>query len=235
MTETREQLETLYRHRFPEEELASKQAVWRVLCRQFFSRYVKTTDTVVDIGAGYCEFINNIAAKRKIAVDLNPEVSRFAKPGVEVVNESCMAIGKLPAATADVVFMSNFLEHLQTKEMVLDTLREAHRILTQTGRIIILQPNIRVLYSEYWDFFDHHTALSDRSLVEGLRLAGFSSDVVIPRFLPYTTRSRLPRTPWLVGLYLRVPAAWRLLGKQALVIAHKVPGPESRESTNDFV
>lgn len=221
MTETREELESLYRHRFPEEELARKHAIWRVLCRQFFCRYVKTTDTVVDIGAGYCEFINNIEAKRKIAVDLNPEVSRFAKPDVQVVNESCTAIAKLPAATADIVFMSNFLEHLPSKQMVLDTFREAHRILKQTGRIIVLQPNIRFLYAEYWDFFDHHTALSDRSLVEGLQLAGFVPDVVIPRFLPYTTKSHLPQAPWLVGLYLRFPPAWKLLGKQTLVTAHK--------------
>lgn len=221
MTESREQLETLYRHRFPEEDLARKHAIWRVLCRQFFSRYVKPTDTVVDIGAGYCEFINNIDAKRKIAVDLNPEVSRFAKPEVQVVNESCTAIAILPAASADVVFMSNFLEHLPTKQMVLDTFKEAHRILRGNGRIIVLQPNIRFLYAEYWDFFDHHTALSDRSLVEGLQLARFTPDVVIPRFLPYTTKSRLPQAPWLVGMYLRFPPAWKLLGKQALVVAHK--------------
>lgn len=221
MSETREQLESLYRHRFPEEELKNKQAIWQVLCRQFFSRFVTPTDTVVDIGAGYCEFINNITAARKIAVDLNPEVSRFAKPGVQVLNESCTEISNLPAGTADVVFMSNFLEHLPSKQLVLDTFREARRILKDTGRIIVLQPNIRFLYAEYWDFFDHHTALSDRSLVEGLQLAGFAPDVVIPKFLPYTTKSRLPQSPWLVSLYLRFPPAWRVLGKQTVVVAHK--------------
>lgn len=221
MTETREQLISLYRHRFPEQELAHKHAIWQVLCRQFFSRYIKPTDTVVDIGAGYCEFINNIDAKRKIAVDLNPEVSRFAKPDVEVLNESCTEIAKLHEASADIVFMSNFLEHLPTKQLVLDTFKEAHRILKGSGRIIVLQPNIRFLYAEYWDFFDHHTALSDRSLVEGLQLSGFTPEVVIPRFLPYTTKSRLPQAPWMVGLYLRFPVAWRLLGKQTLVVARK--------------
>lgn len=221
MTETREQLEVLYRHRFPEHELAHKQAIWKVLCRRFFSRYVAAGDTVVDIGAGYCEFINNIAAAHKIAVDLNPEVKRFAAAGVQVINEPCTAIRELPTGAADVVFMSNFLEHLPSKQLVLDTFREAHRILKDSGRIIVLQPNIRFLYSEYWDFFDHHTPLSDRSLVEGLQLAGFVPDVVIPRFLPYTTKSRLPQAPWLVDLYLRFPPAWRLLGKQALVVARK--------------
>ncbi len=221
MTESRDQLRTLYRHRFPEHELKRKHAIWKALCRRFFSRYVNPTDTVVDIGAGYCEFINNIAAGRKIAVDLNPEVKRFAAPGVQVINESCAAISELSAGTANVVFMSNFLEHLPDKQMVLDTFREAHRILATDGRIIVLQPNIRFLYDEYWDFFDHRTPLSDRSLVEGLQLAGFVPELVIPRFLPYTTKSRLPQAPWLVDLYLRFPPAWRLLGKQALVVARK--------------
>lgn len=221
MSETQQQLQSIYRQRFPQEALANKYAIWKVLCEQFFSRFVHPDDTVVDIGAGYCEFINNIQAKRKIVVDLNPEVSRFASTGVEVINESCTAITRLPTNTADIVFMSNFLEHLPSKQMVLDTFNESHRILKPDGQIVVLQPNIRFAYAEYWDFIDHHTALSDRSLVEALELSGFVPDVVIPRFLPYTTKSRLPQAPWLVGLYLRFPFSWKLLGKQALVVAHK--------------
>lgn len=221
MIDSREELEELYKQRFPKNELDRKHAIWQVLCQNFFSRYVKATDTVVDIGAGYCEFINNIQAARRIAVDLNPEVKRFAAADVRVINESCTAMGEIQESSVDVVFMSNFLEHLPDKQMVLETFREAYRILNTGGRIIVLQPNIRFLYAEYWDFFDHHTPLSDRSLVEGLQLAGFVPSVVIPRFLPYTTKSRLPQSPWLVNLYLHFSPAWRFLGKQALVVAHK--------------
>ena len=187
------ELEQLYQQRFPEQELAQKHAIWKVLCEHFFQRYVKPSDTVVDIGAGYCEFINNIDAAQKIAVDLNPDVSRFAAEDVRVINESCTAVAQLPTASVDAVFMSNFLEHLPNKQMVLDTFREAWRILRDGGRIIVLQPNIRFLPGEYWDFFDHHTPLTDRSLVEALQLAGFEPTVVHPRFLPYTTKSRLPK------------------------------------------
>ena len=58
-------------------------------------------------------------------------------------------------------------------------------------------------------------------LVEGVKLAGFLPVRVIPRFLPYTTRSWLPQSPLLVRLYLRFPPIWRVLGKQAVVIARK--------------
>ena len=214
-------LDVLYQHRFPKEELANKNRIWQVLCRQYFSRLVAPNETVVDIGAGYCEFINNIQAAHKIAVDLNPDVRKFADDGIRIINESCIAVGSIPSASVDAVFMSNFLEHLPTKDLVLQTLRESARMLRPGGRVIILQPNIRFLYDEYWDYFDHHTALSDRSLVEGVLMAGLDPKVVIPKFLPYTTKSRLPQAPWLVSLYLRIPLAWHVLGKQALVVAYK--------------
>lgn len=221
LTESNVELDKLYSQRFPESELAKKHAIWKVLCADFFSRHVKPTDTVVDIGAGYCEFINNIEAGRKIAVDLNPDVRRFAAADVEVINASCTAMSQLDAESIDVVFMSNFLEHLPTKDLVLDTFRESRRVLRPGGRLVVLQPNIRFLPGEYWDYFDHHTPLTDRSLVEGLKLAGFEPEVVLAQFLPYTTKSRLPQSPWLVRLYLKVPLAWRILGKQAFVVARK--------------
>ena len=213
------QLEKLYRHRFDESELPAKQAIWRVLCDDFFSRYVQSTDVVVDIGAGYCEFINNIGAARKIAVDLNPRVHEFAQPGVQVINESCTALASLPDASADVVFMSNFLEHLPSKQMVFDTLAESRRLLRPGGRLMILQPNVRLLPGAYWDFFDHHTPLTERSLVEALTMLDMDIRRVIGRFLPYTTKSLLPQSPALVRLYLRFPPAWWLLGKQSFVLA----------------
>lgn len=224
MSESNVELDKLYNQRFPEAALARKHAIWKVLCNDFFSRYVKPTDTVVDIGAGYCEFINNIRAERKIAVDLNPDVRRFASPDVRVINESCTAIRELDSDSVDVVFMSNFLEHLPNKDLVLDTFRESQRILRKGGRVMVLQPNIRYLAGEYWDYFDHHTPLTERSLVEGLQLAGLEPTTVIAKFLPYTTKSRLPQAPWLVQLYLKVPLAWRVLGKQAFVVAEKPVG-----------
>lgn len=214
-------LENLYKTRFAGDELPSRYAIWQVLCTHFFQKFVDPDGTVVDIGAGYCEFINNIRAKRRIAVDLNPGVRNFAKPDVELINDSCTAIRDLDDECADVVFMSNFLEHLSSKDLVLATLRESKRILRANGRLIILQPNIRFLYDVYWDFFDHHTPLSDKSLSEAIALIGMTTEVLIPRFLPYTTKSRIPQNPWMVRLYLKVPVVWRLLGKQALLVARK--------------
>lgn len=216
------ELEKLYRHRFDEQDLPAKKAVWKVLCDHFFSSYVRPQDVVVDVGAGYCEFINQIKARRRIAVDLNARVSEFAAPGVEWLRESCTELGSIADNSVDVVFMSNFLEHLPSKQVVLDTLATTRRILRQGGLAIIPQPNIRLLPGKYWDYFDHHTALTDKSLVEAVTMLDMQPVRVIARFLPYTTKSVLPQWPWLVKLYLRLPLAWWLLGKQSLVVAKKL-------------
>ena len=214
-------VQRLYADRFQAADLPVRSAIWKVLCEEFFSRHVGPTDTVVDLGAGYCEFINHVVCRRRIAVDVNPDVWRFAGPGVEVLNESCLAVSSLPEGTADVVFLGNVLEHLRDKAQVLDALREGRRLLRPGGRLMILQPNIRFLADVYWDFFDHHVPLSDRSLVEALGLVDMRVTVCVPRFLPYTTKSRLPKGRLFVRLYLRCPPAWRILGKQAFIVAER--------------
>ena len=71
-----------YKIRFAEEELPRKNAIWQVICRDFLSRFVREGDTVVDVACGHGEFINNIRAGRKIAVDLNPDSRTFLHEGI---------------------------------------------------------------------------------------------------------------------------------------------------------
>jgi hypothetical protein len=71
-------------------------------------------------------------------------------------------------------------------------------------------------------FFDHITPLDDRSITEALEISGFSIKKCIPRFLPYSTKSRLPKSLMGLKIYLMVPFLWKLFGKQFLIIAEKV-------------
>lgn len=118
-------VQSIYERRFAD-TLIFRRQMWDVLCREFFQRHVPDTATVVEIGACYCEFINNIRARRKIAVDLNPDTRRPAGPDVEVILSSTSRMATLDDGVADVVFASNFLEHL-TREDILATLREVRR------------------------------------------------------------------------------------------------------------
>jgi dolichol-phosphate mannosyltransferase len=215
-------LKELYRHRFDEADRVRKAAIWRVLYRDVFGRWIRSDDTVLDLGAGFCEFINAARAARRIAVDLNPDTTRLAEPGVEVHQASASKLDFLAADSVDVVFSSNFLEHLPDKDHVLAVLREALRVLRPGGTLMLLGPNVRLVPGAYWDFFDHHVPLSERSLGEALTMSGFDLAEVQARFLPYTTRSALPQAAWLVALYLKLrPLSSAILGKQFLIIANK--------------
>jgi ubiquinone/menaquinone biosynthesis C-methylase UbiE len=210
-------LEAIYQRRFGA-DLAFRQQLWQVLCADFFQRHVPAESTVMEVGAGYCEFINNIKADRKIAVDLNPDTQRHAGPGVQVIAASSTDLSAVPAASVDIAFASNFFEHLERGDIV-RTMREVARVLRPGGRFLVLQPNYRYCYRDYWMFFDHVTPLDHHSLAEALETSGFRVVQSIARFLPYTTKSNLPKSRALVKAYLRLPVVWRLFGQQAFVVA----------------
>ncbi len=216
------ELSELYENRFDAKARADKARVWSILWQMVFSRWIRPTDTVVDLGAGYCEFINAAVAKRRTAVDLNPDTAKLAAPGVEVRNESVSELGFLREDEVDVAFTSNFLEHLPDKNTLTQTLKAAFRVLRPGGTFIAMGPNIRFLPHLYWDYYDHHVPLSDRSLCEGLSMCGFQIRHVEPRFMPYTVKSMLPQWGWLIRGYLALrPVSSAALGKQSLVVATK--------------
>jgi SAM-dependent methyltransferase len=196
--------------------------MWKVLAEHVFQQYVPAGGTVVDLGAGNCELVNSLVASRRVAVDLNPDTGRFAGPGVEVLLTSSEDLSSLNDASVDTVFTSNFFEHLPSKNALLRTLGEAHRILKPAGRIVVLMPNIRYLPGRYWDYFDHQLPLTHLSLSEGLEMAGFEVQRVVPRFLPYTVKDSPVRIPSvMVRAYLAIPVVWPILGRQMLLVASR--------------
>lgn len=215
-------VDRLYQHRFPANILARRAAVWAVLCRVWFSRYIPDTACVIELGAGYCEFINNIQASEKVAVDINPETINHAASGVTVYQVSAERVGEVvPSSFFDAAFMSNFLEHCHSRNQILAIFHAVASILKPGARFLILGPNFRYCYREYFDFFDHRLPLTEKAVVEALQIAGFKIEVVQPRTLPFTFRSNLPSSPWLVRLYCRFQFLWPLFGSQFFIVAQK--------------
>ena len=215
------ELEAIYNQRF-NEHISYRKEIWKVLITKFFSKYIASASDVLDIGCGYGEFINNVVCRKKYGIDLNARAREQLDHDITFFEQDCSATWPLPDDTLDVVFTSNFFEHLESKQALGDTLAQAKRCLKPGGRLIAMGPNIRFVGGAYWDFWDHHLALTDSSLAEILRVQGFQVERVIPRFLPYTMVNHRAVPSTLVSLYLQMPFAWKILGKQFLVFARKV-------------
>jgi SAM-dependent methyltransferase len=123
---------------------------------------------LVDLGAGYCELVNAARCRRRIAVDLNPETRALAEPGVEVQSVPAGRLAFLKDGEVNMVFSSNFLEHLPDKAAVTRVLEEARRVLRPGGTLVLIGPNARVIPGAYWDYFDHQVALTEKSQAEAL-------------------------------------------------------------------
>jgi SAM-dependent methyltransferase len=214
----------LYARRFSAAERDEKSRIWKVLVDGFFARYVPADATVLDLGAGYCDFINQVRAARRIAFDLNPDTAIAAAPGVEVHALPLDRLGEaVEAGSVDLAFASNVFEHLEGTDVLLEVLEAVLRTLRPGGRLLILQPNVGRVGTAFWDFVDHRLPLTEKGMAEALELVGFRVEECRAGFLPYTTKSRLPRWSWLIRLYLALPPAHRVFGKQMFLVATRPP------------
>ena len=176
---------------------------------------------MLDLGAGWGEFINHIAAGKKFAMDLNPESKIHLHEDIVFMNQDCSTQWQIEDNSLDIVFTSNFLEHLPSKKSIENTMDEANRCLVDNGTIICLGPNITYLPGTYWDFWDHFVPISHVSLSELLKMKGFEIEKCTPRFLPYSMSTGKTPPLILVKIFLSFPFLWPIVGKQYLIIGKK--------------
>ena len=193
--------------------------VWGVIADRL-SRWVHPDDSVIEIGAGYCQWINAVRAARRVAVDHWPGFTRFAAPGVEThILDAATDLPALGEASFNVALASNVLEHFSA-DVASDVVRDIAALLEPRGRLIVVQPNFRYAYRHYFDDYTHRSVFTHVSLGSLLRAHGFDIEVCEPRFLPYSMRETpLKIRPWMVRAYLASPL--RPFAGQMLIVARR--------------
>ena len=194
--------------------------VWRQICA-WLQREIPTNASVLELGAGYCDFINHIQAARKVALDVSDTVRTTAAGDVETHVGTCTQLSFAKDGSFDVVFASNLFEHLPLLQFE-QTLQEVRRVLKPGGKLLIIQPNFRYSYRDYFDDYTHVMIYTDRSLSDVIAAAGLDLVRVMPRFMPFSIKSRLPVVSALVWLYLRSP--FKPFAGQMLIVARKRKG-----------
>lgn len=216
-------VQKLYNIRFKADEKKKKDGLWKEICSYLEVFLPESIKVIVDIGGGYCDFVNNINCDcRKIVIDLNPDAKVYARKGVEVLIDNFLNLPQyFEKNTVSLFFMSNFLEHI-SKDDINRLFQMQYDLLEPGGEIWILTPNLKYVGGKYWDFFDHITPITEKALMEVAALHGFHVKKCIPKFLPFTTKSRLPQSALIVKIYLKLmPISGCIFGEQSFLILSK--------------
>ncbi|MFN3966710.1 MAG: class I SAM-dependent methyltransferase [Endomicrobiia bacterium] len=192
--------------------------VWKVITKYLQKSYIPENSVVIDIGAGYCDFINNVKAKEKYAVDSSENFIEYADPNVKTYIGECPNLNFLKSEFFDVVFSSNLLEHL-SEENIEKTIDEFARILKPNGKLILLLPNFRYCYKVFYDDYTHLTPLTHIGIKDIITSKNMNIIKIIPKFLPFSFKSTLPVSRFLVKLYLKFPI--KPFAGQMLIVAIK--------------
>ena len=202
--------------RFVQDE--RRKASWVYLCK-FFQKYVDQNGTVLELGAGYCYFINQIDAKEKIAVDLFPDLLSHAEFPVKAFVRDATKLDFIASNSVDVIFASNFLEHLDWNNLD-NLITEIDRILGAKGKILIMQPNFRLSYRNYFDDYTHRTVFTDTSLIDWFGANGFKAKHSFPKFLPLSVKSSMGKFSRLIPFYISSP--WKPKAGQMFFVFERI-------------
>jgi ubiquinone/menaquinone biosynthesis C-methylase UbiE len=203
-----------YESRFQYDE--RREILWKTLCRAYFDKLVKPEDHVLDLGAGYANFINHVRCRQRTAIDQSPMLKKCADPRVTVRTGSVTDLQFLRDGSVNFVFASNLFEHLTQQDFSV-VLTQLKQKLAPGGTVNILQPNYRLAYRQYFDDYTHVSIYSDVSLCDFIRANGYRIIESRPGFLPFSMKSRFPVVPWLIRLYLLLP--WKPFAGQMFVRA----------------
>jgi ubiquinone/menaquinone biosynthesis C-methylase UbiE len=193
-----------------------RRVLWRTLVDCVFQKQILPDATVLELGAGYGDFINSVKAKRRIAVDCWAGMTAHLEPGVEGLVTSVTQLDGVADDSVDYVFSSNCFEHISQKDLV-DCLAQLQRKMKRGATLTIIQPNFKYAFREYFDDYTHVSIYTERSLSDLLAANGFQITRCEPRFLPLTIKTGAPVHPLLIRLYLASP--FKPLGKQMLICA----------------
>jgi len=195
-----------------------RKVLWGVLAKHL-QKYCPENATILDFGAGYCDFINLVKAENKFAYDIWDGIKDYADKNVELIignKDNFEALNSIPDSSLDVIFASNIFEHFSVDQLD-DLFVLLKKKLKNKGVVIALQPNFYYAFRQYFDDYTHKSIWTHISLADFFKSKGFQTVDVKPKFMPLTVKSRLPVNAFLINLYLKSPI--KPISGQMLVVS----------------
>src|SRR5262249_11912004 len=142
-----------------------RRVLWQVLVDSVFQKQIPPNGVVLELGAGYGDFINSVKATRRIAVDCWPDFKKHLPPGVDALVTDVTRLDGVPDNAVDYVFASNCFEHVSHEGLV-SCLAQLRNKMKPGARLVILQPNFKYCFREYFDDYTHISIYTERSLCD---------------------------------------------------------------------
>lgn len=193
-----------------------RRVLWQALVAGEFQKQIPRDGTVLELGAGYGEFINSIKARRRLAVDQWPGMLQHLEAGVEGLVTRVNQLDGVAENSVDYVFASNCFEHVTQADLV-ECLAQLRRKMKPGAMLTVVQPNFKYCAREYFDDYTHVSIYTEKGLCDLLAANGFKIVRCVPRFMPFSIKGSLPVHPWLIRLYLMSP--FKPFAKQMLISA----------------
>jgi SAM-dependent methyltransferase len=156
----------LYEYRFRRIRQSRRELVWGAIAPVVYE-WLGRPERVLDPAAGRYEFLNAVPAQERWGVDTVQHEQAVSRGGTRILVSEIM-LADLPSSYFDGIFVSNFLEHLDSPDDVYLFLRKMWECARPGGRIVVTGPNFRYCASEYFDYADHRVILTERSAEEHL-------------------------------------------------------------------
>jgi len=195
---------------------ARRKVLWQTLVACVFQKQIPADAVVLELGAGYGEFINAVRAKRRLAIDAWEGMTTHLEAGVEGIITDVTRLEAVANDSVDYVFSSNCFEHISQADLV-KCLAQLRQKMKPGAQITIVQPNFKYCAREYFDDYTHVSIYTAQGLSDLLSANGFRITRCVPRFLPLTLKGRMPVHPLLIRLYLMSP--FKPMAKQMLITA----------------
>ena len=92
--------------------VSERKIVWKEICRYLNRRYISNDSEILELGSGYGDFIGNIHAKKRVAIENDIVFKKYLSDYSNITThylDAKSALKTFRKQSFDVVFCSNFL------------------------------------------------------------------------------------------------------------------------------
>lgn len=183
---------------------------FRPIISKYIQNFIWDDKIILELACWYWDFINNIKAKSKNAIDIYENSIKYLNKDVEFISGDLSLAWREQSYNNkyfDVIFASNFLEHLDDNWLD-NVMMGINKIIKNDWLLIIVQPNYRYMYKDYFDDYTHKKVFTHVSLIDFLESNWFKVIHCEKKFLPWTLKkNKLPirLSTILLKIYFKLP------------------------------